>query len=194
MLSEIYSDKRFLLASKSPRRQELLKGLGIDFEIVSIEADESYPTHLVREKITEFISKSKSNAFRQLDTDEILITADTLVWLNNKILGKPKTYQEAFEMLTQLSDSTHEVFTSVTVKSIQNQMTFSDSTKVSFSPISEDEIHFYIENFQPFDKAGAYGIQEWIGFAKILSIQGCYYNVMGLPLQKLYSTLESNEF
>ncbi|NLN34047.1 MAG: septum formation protein Maf [Flavobacteriaceae bacterium] len=194
MLSEIYSDKRFLLASKSPRRQELLKGLGIDFEIVSIEADESYPTHLVREKITEFISKSKSNAFRQLDTDEILITADTLVWLNNKILGKPKTYQEAFEMLTQLSDSTHEVFTSVTVKSIRNQMTFSDSTKVSFSPISEDEIHFYIENFQPFDKAGAYGIQEWIGFAKILSIQGCYYNVMGLPLQKLYSTLESNEF
>lgn len=194
MLSEIYSDKRFLLASKSPRRQELLKGLGIDFEIVSIEADESYPTHLVREKITEFISKSKSNAFRQLDTDEILITADTLVWLNNKILGKPKTYQEAFEMLTQLSDSTHEVFTSVTVKSIRNQMTFSDSTKVSFSPISEDEIHFYIENFQPFDKAGAYGIQEWIGFAKILGIQGCYYNVMGLPLQKLYSTLESNEF
>lgn len=194
MLCEIYSDKKFLLASQSPRRQELLKGLDIDFEIVKIEADESFPEHLVREEITEFISKTKSESFRALDSDEILITADTLVWLENEILGKPKNQVEAIQMLSLLSDSTHEVFTSVTVKSIRNIITFSDTTQVTFSPISEDEINYYIENYKPFDKAGAYGIQEWIGFAKIFRIQGCYYNVMGLPLHKLYSVLESNEF
>ncbi|MGB6084493.1 Maf family nucleotide pyrophosphatase [Moheibacter sp.] len=194
MLCEIYSDKKFLLASQSPRRQELLKGLDIDFEIVKIEADESFPEHLVREEITEFISKTKSESFRPLDSDEILITADTLVWLENEILGKPKNQEEAIQMLSLLSDSTHEVFTSVTVKSIRNIITFSDTTQVTFSPISEDEINYYIENYKPFDKAGAYGIQEWIGFAKIFRIQGCYYNVMGLPLHKLYSVLESNEF
>jgi len=194
MLCEIYSDKKFLLASQSPRRQELLKGLDIDFEIVKIEADESFPEHLVREEITEFISKTKSESFRPLDSDEILITADTLVWLENEILGKPKNQEEAIQMLSLLSDSTHEVFTSVTVKSIRNIITFSDTTQVTFSPISEDEINYYIENYKPFDKAGAYGIKEWIGFAKIFRIQGCYYNVMGLPLHKLYSVLESNEF
>lgn len=194
MLREIYSDKKFLLASQSPRRQELLKGLDIDFEIVKIEADESFPEHLVREEITEFISKTKSESFRILDSEEILITADTLVWLENEILGKPQNPEEAIEMLSLLSDSTHEVFTSVTVKSIRNIITFSDTTQVTFSAISEDEINYYIENYQPFDKAGAYGIQEWIGFAKISRIQGCYYNVMGLPLHKLYSVLESNEF
>ncbi len=194
MLREIYSDKKILLASQSPRRQELLKGLDIDFEIVKIEADESFPEHLVREEITEFISKTKSESFRPLDSDEILITADTLVWLENEILGKPKNQEEAIEMLSLLSDSTHEVFTSVTVKSIRNIITFSDTTQVTFSAISEDEINYYIENYKPFDKAGAYGIQEWIGFAKISRIQGCYYNVMGLPLHKLYSVLESNEF
>jgi len=189
MLCEIYSDKKFLLASQSPRRQELLKGLDIDFEIVKIEADESFPEHLVREEITEFISKTKSESFRPLDSDEILITADTLVWLENEILGKPKNQEEAIQMLSLLSDSTHEVFTSVTVKSIRNIITFSDTTQVTFSPISEDEINYYIENYKPFDKAGAYGIQEWIGFAKIFRIQGCYYNVMGLPLPKLYQEL-----
>lgn len=194
MLREIYSDKKFLLASQSPRRQELLKGLDIDFEIVKIEADESFPEHLVREEITEFISKTKSESFRPLDSNEILITADTLVWLENEILGKPKNQEEAIQMLSLLSDSTHEVFTSVTVKSIRNIITFSDTTQVTFSAISEDEINYYIENYKPFDKAGAYGIQEWIGFAKISRIQGCYYNVMGLPLHKLYNALESNEF
>jgi septum formation protein len=194
MLQDIYDGRKFLLASKSPRRQELLKGLGIDFEIVSIEADESYPEHLVREEITEFISKTKSEAFRELDTDEVLITADTLVWLNNDILGKPKDAEDAFDMIQKLSDSTHEVFTSVTIKSIRNNITFSDTTQVSFAPIDEDETRYYIENFKPFDKAGAYGIQDWLGFAKIQRIQGCYYNVMGLPLPKLYEVLSSNEF
>lgn len=194
MLHDIYEGRKFLLASKSPRRQELLKGLGIDFEIVSIDADESFPEHLVREEITEFISQSKSQSFRELDTEEILITADTLVWLDNEILGKPKDAEEAFEMIQKLSDSTHEVFTSVTVKSIRNNITFSDTTEVSFSPIDEIETQYYIENFKPFDKAGAYGIQEWIGYAKINRIHGCYYNVMGLPLPKLYKILTENEF
>jgi septum formation protein len=194
MLHDIYEDRKFLLASKSPRRQELLKGLGIDFEIVSIDADESYPEHLVREEITEFISNTKSKAFRELDTEEILITADTLVWLDNEILGKPKDAEDAFEMIQKLSDSTHEVFTSVTIKSIRNNRTFSDTTQVTFAPIDEDETNFYIKNFKPFDKAGAYGIQDWLGFAKITRIHGCYYNVMGLPLPKLYEVLNSNEF
>lgn len=194
MLQDIYDGRKFLLASKSPRRQELLKGLGIDFEIVSIEADESYPDHLVREKITEFISNTKSKAFRELESEEILITADTLVWLNNEILGKPKNAEDAFQMIQKLSDSTHEVFTSVTIKSIRNNITFSDTTQVSFAPIDEMETRFYIENFKPFDKAGAYGIQDWLGFAKIQRIQGCYYNVMGLPLPKVYEVLNSNEF
>lgn len=194
MLNEIYQDRQFFLASKSPRRQELLKGLGIDFEIVSIDADESYPDHLVREEITEFISKTKSNAFRELDTNEILITADTLVWLNNEILGKPKDADDAFDMIQKLSDSTHEVFTSVTIQSVRNRITFSDTTEVTFAPIDEDETRYYIENFKPFDKAGSYGIQDWLGFAKITRIHGCYYNVMGLPLPKLYEVLNSNEF
>lgn len=194
MLNELYADRKYLLASKSPRRQELLKGLDIDFEIVSIDADESYPEHLVREEITEFISNTKSESFRELNSEEILITADTLVWLNNEILGKPKDAEDAFEMIQKLSDSTHEVFTSVTIKSIRNTMTFSDTTEVTFAQINEDEIRYYIENHRPFDKAGAYGIQEWIGYAKITRIHGCYYNVMGLPLPKLYQVLESNEF
>jgi septum formation protein len=194
MLHDIYEGRKFLLASKSPRRQELLKGLGIDFEIVSIEADESYPDHLVREEITEFISNTKSQVFRELDSDEILITADTLVWLNNEILGKPKNAEDAFQMIQKLSDSTHEVFTSVTIKSIRNNITFSDTTQVSFAPIDEHETRYYIENFKPFDKAGSYGIQDWLGFAKITRINGCYYNVMGLPLPKLYEVINSNEF
>lgn len=194
MLNEIYTDRQFLLASQSPRRQELLKGLGIDFEVVSIDADESYPDHLVREEITEFISNTKSNSFRDLDLNEILITADTLVWLNNEILGKPKDGDDAFDMIQKLSDSTHEVFTSVTIKSVRNSITFSDTTEVRFASIDEDETRFYIDNFKPFDKAGSYGIQDWLGFAKITRIHGCYYNVMGLPLPKVYEVLNTNEF
>ena len=186
LLQEKLKDKKILLASQSPRRQELLKGLGIEFEIVKIESDESFPEELKREKITEHISENKANAFRELNPDEILITADTLVWLNNKALGKPADYEAAFQMIAEMANSTHEVFTSVTLKSSEKTLTFSETTEVSFDPFSEEEIHFYIKNFQPFDKAGAYGIQDWLGYAKIAGIKGCYYNVMGLPLRKLY--------
>lgn len=189
LLQEKLFGTKILLASQSPRRQELLKGLGIDFEIVKIESDESFPEELNREEITEHISENKANAFRELNPNEILITADTLVWLNNKVLGKPKDHQDAFDMIAEMSDATHEVFTSVTLKSSEKIITFSETTEVVFDKFSEEEIHFYIENFKPFDKAGAYGIQDWLGYAKISKINGCYYNVMGLPLRKLYQEL-----
>lgn len=194
LLQEKLKYKKILLASQSPRRQELLKGLGIDFEIVKIESDESFPEELVREEITEHISENKANAFRTLNPNEILITADTLVWLNNKVLGKPQDYDDAFNMIAEMADSTHEVFTSVTVKSIDKTYTFSETTEVVFDKFSEEEINFYIENFKPFDKAGAYGIQDWLGYAKISGINGCYYNVMGLPLHQLYKVLLLEEF
>lgn len=194
LLQEKLKDKKILLASQSPRRQELLKGLGIDFEIVKIESDESFPEELVREEITEHISENKANAFRNLNSNEILITADTLVWFNNKVLGKPQDYEDAFNMIAEMSDTTHEVFTSVTIKSIEKTLTFSETTEVTFDKFSEEEIHFYIEKFKPFDKAGAYGIQDWLGYAKISRINGCYYNVMGLPLHQLYKVLLLEEF
>ena len=189
LLQEKLKNKNLVLASQSPRRQELLKGLNIDFQIIKIDADESYPENLIREEITEFISKTKSEAYPNLKENEILITADTLVWLENEVLGKPKNKNEAFEMIRRMSGKTHEVFTSVTLRNTEKSVTFSETTEVSFDEFTDEEIDFYIRNFQPFDKAGAYGIQDWLGYAKISKINGCYYNVMGLPLRKLYNEL-----
>lgn len=194
MLRKKYAGKKFLLASQSPRRQELLKGLDIDFEIVKIDADESYPEYLVRHEITEHISQAKSKAYTALKENEILITADTLVWLNDEVLGKPQDYEEAVEMLKAQSEATQEVFTSITIRSNQKTKTFSETTKVIFDTLTEEEIRFYLDNYKPFDKAGAYGIQEWMGYAKISRIEGCYYNVMGLPLRALYQVLMNEEF
>ena len=190
MILENLNDKKILLASKSPRRQELLKGLGISFEIVVVNCDETYPNHLKNEKITDFISETKAKAYSELKKNEILITADTLVVLDDQILGKPKNEAHAFEMIKSLSQNTHQVYTSVSIKSIDQLITISDKTEVSFDFISDDEIYYYIENYKPMDKAGAYGIQDWLGFAKVSKINGCYYNVMGLPLNKLYHTLK----
>lgn len=189
MLNTQFNEKKFLLASQSPRRQELLKGLGIDFEIVKIDADESYPTHLKREAITEYISAQKAKAYTDLKPNEILITADTLVCLSDEVLGKPKDEKAAFDMIHKLAGKTHQVYTSVTIKSTDKEITFSDKTDVSFDEFTDEEIEYYIEHFNPMDKAGAYGIQDWLGFAKVSKIEGCYYNVMGLPLNKLYNTL-----
>lgn len=190
MILENLNDKKILLASKSPRRQELLKGLGISFEIVVVNCDETYPNHLKNEKITDFISETKAKSYSELKKNEILITADTLVALGEQILGKPKDEAHAFEMIKSLSQNTHQVYTSVSIKSTDQLITISDKTEVSFDFISDDEINYYIENYKPMDKAGAYGIQEWLGFAKVSKINGCYYNVMGLPLNKLYHTLK----
>ncbi len=190
MILENLNDKKILLASKSPRKQELLKGLGISFEIVVVNCDETYPNHLKNEKITDFISETKAKSYSELKKNEILITADTLVALGEQILGKPKDEAHAFEMIKSLSQNTHQVYTSVSIKSTDQLITISDKTEVSFDFISDDEIYYYIENYQPMDKAGAYGIQDWLGFAKVSKINGCYYNVMGLPLNKLYHTLK----
>ena len=189
LLQEKFKNKKLILASQSPRRQELLKGLGIDFQVVQIDADENFPENLFGEEITEFISKTKSEAYPNLKENEILITADTLVWLENEVLGKPKNKNEAFEMIRKMSGKIHEVFTSVTLKSIEKSVTFSEVTQVSFDEFTDEEIHYYIQNYKPFDKAGAYGIQDWLGYAKISKINGCYYNVMGLPSRKLYNEL-----
>lgn len=189
MLKDLYKNAKFLLASKSPRRRELLKSLEIDFEIVDIQSDENWPIELKREKITEFIALGKAEAYSGLKENEILIAADTIVWLDDQKIGKPKDEKDAFDMLSKLSGRTHEVFSSVCVKSTDKTVVFSETTEVTFDPISEDEINFYIRNYNPLDKAGSYGIQDWLGLCKISGIKGDYYNVMGLPLRKLYSVL-----
>lgn len=189
MLKDLYNNAKFLLASKSPRRRELLKSLEIDFEIVDIQSDENWPIELKREKITEFIALGKAEAYSGLKENEILIAADTIVWLDDQKIGKPKDEIDAFDMLSKLSGRTHEVFSSVCVKSTDKTVVFSETTEVTFDPISEDEINFYIRNYNPLDKAGSYGIQDWLGLCKISGIKGDYYNVMGLPLRKLYSVL-----
>jgi len=190
MLNQKLKNKKILLASKSPRRRELLASLGIDFEIVTIKSDEAYPHELKHEKITEFIAVEKSDAYGKLNPDEILITADTIVWFNDRKIGKPKDKNDAFEMLSELSGNTHEVFTSVCVKTDSKKICFSETTEVDFDFASDEEILYYIENFNPLDKAGSYGIQDWFGFTKVLGIRGDYYNVMGLPVRKLYRVLD----
>ena len=190
MLQEKFKQNTFLLGSQSPRRQELLKGLGLDFTIVQIDCDETYPKDLVREEITEHISKNKAEAYENLHPNEILITADTLVWLDNLVLGKPKDEEDAFQMIDRMAGKVHEVFTSVTLRSTEKSVSFSETTQVHLDEFSHEEILYYIQNFKPFDKAGAYGIQDWLGYAKISNINGCYYNVMGLPLRKLYQELQ----
>jgi len=190
MLSEILKGKRVILASKSPRRQELLKGLDIPFEIITKAVDESYPNHIATRKIAEFLSEKKAAAFDDvMDVDVILITADTIVVSNNLVLEKPYNSEEAFKMINTLSGQSHEVITGVTVRSSEKLITFSASTKVEFKTLTETEIEYYIKTYQPYDKAGSYGIQEWIGYIGIPRIEGSYFNVMGLPVYELNEVL-----
>jgi septum formation protein len=181
---------KILLASNSPRRKELLKNLGFDFEVVSIDCDEVYPENLPVEKIAGFLSELKSKAFRNLENNEILITADTTVILENEVLGKPKDKTDAKEMLRKLSGKTHQVYTGITVKSLAKTITRTDVANVEFDIIADSESAFYLENYAPFDKAGSYGIQEWLGMAKIKKIEGNFYTIMGLPTHLLYSVLK----
>lgn len=184
---------KYLLASKSPRRQELLKMLDIDFEIVSIgEVEEIYPADLPVEKVPEFLSRLKSNAYKKnLKEGEILITADTVVILDGKIYGKPKDNTDACDMLRALSGRTHQVITGVTLADKNKSVTFATVTDVEFAPLSDSQIEYYVSNFKPLDKAGAYGIQEWIGAVGVKGIRGSFYNVMGLPVHSLYNELNS---
>ncbi|MHC1708159.1 MAG: Maf family nucleotide pyrophosphatase [Bacteroidales bacterium] len=192
MLPPPFNQFKYILASQSPRRQQLFKGMGFDFEIIVREINEVVPDHISGQQIAMYLSEAKADAFRseELPLNTILITADTIVWLDGKMLGKPAGYQEARQMLQQLSNNRHEVFTGVTFKSCNNLFTFCDTTEVDFHRLSGAQIDFYINEYQPFDKAGAYGVQEWIGYIGVESIIGSFYNVMGLPTQKLYPELE----
>tara|TARA_R110002072_G_scaffold25232_5_gene84709 strand:- start:124 stop:702 length:579 start_codon:yes stop_codon:yes gene_type:complete len=189
MLKEKLKDYNIILASKSPRRQQFFKDLNLDFTIQLKEVEEIYPKELKGVEITEFLADLKSKAFTSLTDKDLVITSDTIVWLENKALGKPKNEADAFKMLQNLSGKKHEVITSISIKNNNFQKIISDVTSVYFKDISSNEINYYIKNYKPFDKAGAYGIQEWIGFIGIDKIEGSYFNVVGLPVHKLYKTL-----
>mgnify|MGYP003606257523 FL=1 len=185
---------KILLGSNSPRRKELLQSLGFDFEVVSINCNEIYPDNLEVENIASYLSELKANAFRNLEASEILLTADTVVTFENKVLGKPKNREEAVEMLSHLSGKTHQVYTGISFKTSENIITKIDVADVEFSKITDEEIDFYIKNYQPFDKAGSYGIQEWLGMSKISRIKGSFYTIMGLPTHLVYETLKELGF
>ena len=189
MLREKLKDYNIILASKSPRRQQFLKDLDIDFTVETKDIEEIYPRELKGVEITDFLANLKSKAFANLLDNDILITSDTIVWLGRKLWEKPKNENDAFLMLKSLSGREHEVITSVSIKTNHFQKIISDITTVSFKELTDEEIMYYIKNFKPFDKAGAYGIQEWIGFIAIKNIEGSYFNVVGLPVYKLYKEL-----
>jgi septum formation protein len=183
---------KLILASGSPRRKELLSGLGIDFEIKVKDTNEDFPDDLDPSSVAGFLSKKKAEAFKQdLGNNEIILTADTVVILEGKILGKPADKTEAIAMLSALSGKTHLVTTAVTFLSNEKLQTYSDSAKVYFKNISSSEIEYYIDSFKPYDKAGAYGIQEWIGFVGVEKIEGSYFTVMGLPIHLVYEVLKN---
>ena len=189
MLKEKLKEFTIILASGSPRRQQFFKDLDIDFKIELKEVNEIYPKELKGNEITDYLANLKSRAFTNISEKEILITSDTIVWLENKALGKPKNIEEAFKMLQSLSGKKHEVITSISIRSKNFQKMINDTTSVTFKELSSEEINYYIENYKPFDKAGAYGIQEWIGFIGIQELKGSYFNVVGLPTHKLYKEL-----
>lgn len=181
-----------LLASNSPRRRELLAGLDIEYRVTALpEVDESYPTTLSGEEIPLYISQEKAAAYRnQMKDNTLLITADTIVWLDGRVYGKPHDLTDAKAMLRALSGKTHTVITGVTLTSMQKQVSFAVSTEVDFALLSDDEIDYYVDRYRPLDKAGAYGVQEWIGYIGVTGLHGSYYNVMGLPIQRLYTELK----
>ena len=181
-----------ILASNSPRRRELLAGLGLDFEVRTLPGiDESYPDSLEGSHIPLYIARKKAEAYRTyLHKDELMITADTIVWLDRRVLGKPRDEAEAVQMLRDMSGRTHEVYTGVCLTTSARQRSFTVGTRVRFAQLSDEEIQYYVSHFHPLDKAGAYGVQEWIGYVGIEYIEGSYYNVMGLPMQRLYQELK----
>ena len=183
--------KSIILASQSPRRKELLSLLDLEFTVEVKSIDEIFPKDLKTSKVAEYLAELKASAFTNIKDDQVIITADTVVILNDTILGKPKDKAEATEMLHRLSNRSHEVITGVCLKSAQKSSTFSSSTKVYFKDLTDAEIDYYIENYKPYDKAGSYGIQEWIGAIGITKIEGSYFNVVGLPIQELNEQLKN---
>jgi len=190
MLREKLQGHKIVLASGSPRRQQFLKELDVPFEVRLKDVEEIYPDTLQGAEITDFLAELKAKSMDDtLSDDEILITSDTIVWYNGKALGKPKDHDDAFGMLKALSGNTHEVITSVCIKNIDRTEVFNETTKVTFNTLSDNEIQYYLDNYKPFDKAGSYGIQEWIGLVAIAKIEGSYANVVGMPVDKVYQHL-----
>ncbi|MDD3078151.1 MAG: Maf-like protein [Paludibacter sp.] len=182
---------KIILGSQSPRRQELLRGLNLDFEVKVMDVEESYPSEIIGVDIPMFLAEKKARAFNEImDENTMVITADTIVWHEGKVLGKPMNEDDAHKMLRTLSGKTHQVITGVCISTINKRKIFHVITEVSFSKLTDSEIDFYIENYKPYDKAGSYGVQEWIGFVGVEYISGSYYNVMGLPIQRLYNELK----
>ena len=183
---------RIVLASQSPRRKELLAGLGLEYETrVLPDVDESFPPELTGGDIPMYIAREKAEAYRpSLGADELLITADTIVWLDDAVLGKPADRDDALRMLRKLSGHVHDVYTGVCLTTLRWQRAFTARTEVRFSSLDEEEITWYVDHFRPFDKAGAYGVQEWIGYVAVEHISGSYFNIMGLPVQRLYRELK----
>jgi len=191
ILNDKLKNYNIILASGSPRRQQFFKDLGLDFKIVLKPIKEVYPEELKHFEISDFLAELKSIPFEEtLRSNDILITSDTIVWHNNEALGKPKSLDEAFNMIKSLSNAKHEVITSVCIKTKTSQKIVHDITKVTIKPLSDEEIWHYVNNFSPLDKAGAYGIQEWFGFIAVTKIEGSYFNVMGLPVHLVYQALE----
>ena len=183
---------KVVLASNSPRRKELLAGLGIDYEVKTLpDIDESFPGGLSEVETATYIARAKADVYRNImQSDELIITADTIVWLDGEVMGKPLDGEDARRMLRALSGKTHQVITGVCLMTIDSQKAFATVTDVTFCHLSEEEIDYYVERYRPMDKAGSYGIQEWIGFVGVESISGSYFNVMGLPIQRLYTELK----
>lgn len=191
MISDKLNNQRIILASRSPRRQQLLRDMGLKFDVIIRDYNETFPDDLTGEEIARFIAHEKASSFKgEIEDKEIVITADTIVWCNNKLLGKPVDYADAISILNEISGNTHDVITGVTLLSLYREITFSVSTKVTFESLSAEEIQYYVEKFRPYDKAGAYGIQEWIGIIACSHIEGSYFNVVGLPVQRLYKELQ----
>lgn len=188
-----HEEYKLILSSNSPRRKELLVGLGLPFDVRLIDdIDESFPQDLNPLEVAAFISQKKAAAYkRTLHSQEVIITADTVVLCSGQILGKPRNEEDAHRMLRMLSGKVHQVVTGVTILSTEKEKTFSVVTDVTFKELTDEEITYYIHTYQPFDKAGAYGIQEWIGYVGVTQLQGSYFNVMGLPVQRIYEELKS---
>ncbi|MCG8474831.1 MAG: Maf-like protein [Cytophagales bacterium] len=182
--------KKIILASQSPRRKELLEKAGFEFTAVSLDADESYPDNLPAKEVAEFLARKKADARGAVQPDEIIVTSDTVVLANGRILGKPENKTEAYEMLASMSGKSHEVVSGVCLKTNDAVTSFSASTRVFFKKLTDEEINYYIDTYRPYDKAGAYGIQEWIGMIGIEKIEGSFYNVMGLPVDRVYTELK----
>ncbi len=183
-------EKTILLASQSPRRQQLIKESGFPYKIINIDVEENFPKHLKAEAIPMYLAQKKAEAYQKpIAGNEILVTADTIVWIDNHVLNKPIDMEDAKKMLNTLSGKMHQVFTGVCIQSSSKKIIFYDESKVFFNSLEEETINYYLENYKPLDKAGAYGVQEFIGFVGIDKIEGCFYNIMGFPMAKFYKQI-----